>query len=352
MPHIVFHAICKIGLGHIARLSVIQRRLTEKRPDLEMEAICHSTKESDFFTCKYTAIGSKGRDLLGALRIRGLTGFLNILQSRLNPKKRKTVIFDVKFSSRIAKRLRSGGHQTVLLQQVFIPNKMVTRLRRALGCFDYILLPYQPEEIEFHYAKHPEVWGLLQSKNIIAIGPIVRPVQRTDDTEKVIFTLGAGGQHAKEAPEYSVQRMLEHYVEAAHILHNAGYKNLYLAKGPLMNIDIDLGPLTVLETMGLPNLFGPKTRVVTRGTYNLGWEAIAAGATLITTERSATSFEYADSRNQFLADQGYAYKAAMNGPALAQAIMQSPPANLAEITAILHAGKAHDHIESIVTQPI
>lgn len=252
----------------------------------------------------------------------------------------------------MAKRLHFGGHQTILIQQVFKPTEMLRKLHQAINYFDYILLPCQPEEIEFHYKEHDELWMLLQHESIQAIGPIARTSQLSDDKEKVIFTLGGGGQHGKEKQEYSIQALIGHYVEAAHILSEAGKKNLYLAKGPLMKVLPDLGPLIPLETMQLPDHFGPNTRVVTRGTYNLGWETIATGSTLITTERSGTSFEYTNSRNAYLAEKGYAYNAEMNGPALAEIILRDPPPHLAEGKALIDNQLGLKTIASILSQPL
>ena len=153
-----------------------------------------------------------------------------------------------------------------------------------------------------------------------------------------------------ESPEYHVEALLDNYIEAARILHEAGTTNLYLAKGPLMNTNVDLGHLHVLETMDLPNHFGSNTKVVTRGTYNLGWEAIASGSTLITTERSATTFEYVNNRNQYLSDQGYAYAAEMNGRAIANAVLQERPKHLSEISTALNTSTALENIKVILSK--
>ena len=114
-----------------------------------------------------------------------------------------------------------------------------------------------------------------------------------------------------------------------------------------MDTDLDLGHLQTLETMSLPDLFGPKT-VVTRGTYNLTWEAIAAGADLVTTERSQISDEYSDSRNRYLAERAYAHRASLNGAALAEAILQGPPAHLPEAQALVNARPGLDRLAEVL----
>lgn len=330
MSHVIFYGINGVGLGHIARLSVIQRHLNEHSPAISTHALCRSSMGSLFFTCPCTEVGARGRDLGKALGIRGISGTMHLLQSRFIPSKRKTVIFDSMWSKRVLKLLRRGKYQTILIMESFKPDNMYETLRDAFHYFDYIFFPCQPEELAFHYQSHEKLWSILQHQKFQAVGPFVRSIDKSDNSEKVIFTLGGGGEHVGEDPKYSIQGYLEQYIKAANILHQAGKKNLFLAKGPLMEVNIDLGPLKLLDTMKLPEHFGPNTTVVTRGTYNLTWEAIAQGAKLVTTRRSTVLLEHAESRNQFLKEQGYAYYTELDGEALAEAILQGMPANLCE----------------------
>ena len=336
MPHIVFVGINGVGVGHIARLSVIQRFLAKHNPTSSSEALCRSSMGPSFFTCPCTNV-PKGRDLTKALNIRGLPGLINLLQSRINPSKRKTIVFDTWWSRSVVKKLKFGRHRTVVIMESFKPNEMLSILNKSNKFIDKVYFPCQAEEIEYHYKEHPALWSLLQDPKYEAIGPFVRAAETSDDTEKVIFTLGGGGDNKDEDPRYSIRGYIEQYVEAARILHEAGKTNLYLAKGPLMDIDLDLGHLKVLETMKLPNHFGSNTTVITRGTYNLTWEAIQAGAKLVTTTRSAVLPEFSDSRNQYLESKGYAYQSEMNGAALAEAILRDTPHKLAEATSLVNA---------------
>ncbi len=347
MSHIIFYAINGVGLGHIARLSVVQRHLESHNPDHSVEALCRSTMGSMFFTCPCTNVPRR-RDLTKALGIRGVSGLYNLLQTRLRPAKRKTVFFDTYWSNSVVKRLKAGGHRTILIMQSFKPDAMFEALQLANRLFDHVFFPCEAEELEYHYKSHPKLWALLQQDKFEALGPFVREADQRDQTEKVIFTLGGGGEHDNEDPAYSVHAYLEQYVETAHILHAAGKTNLYLAKGPLMTPDIDLGPLQVLETMSLPDLFGENTCVVTRGTYNLGWEAMAAGAKLVATTRSAISAEHADSRNQYLASKQYSYCAPLNAKALAKAILQDKPAKLQEATQLVNARQGLSRLTEVI----
>jgi hypothetical protein len=336
MSHIVFFGINGIGLGHIARLGAIQCYLADTHPEYSTEALCRSTMGDRFFTCPCTNV-PKGRDLTKALGIRGISGFFNIIFSKLIASRRKTVVFDTWWSRSVIRKLKRGGHRTVLVMQSFKPDDMYSILSTAPECFDHIFFPCQPEEIRFHYKSHEKLWALLQDPKFEAVGPFVRPADKSDNTEKVIFTLGGGGGKDDEDPRYSVRSYIEQYVEAARILHEAGKTNLYLAKGPLMEVDVDLGHLKVLETMKLPDHFGPHTTVITRGTYNLTWEAIQAGAKLVATTRSAVLPEFSDSRNRYLESCGYAYQSEMTGAALAEAILHENPINLEEATDLVNA---------------
>ena len=335
-PHTIYFGINGVGLGHIARLSVVQRYMAEHHPDNRAEALCRSTMGSTFFTCTCTNV-PKGRDLANALGIRGPMGFINVLRARFFPANRKTVVFDTWWSRSVVKKLKFGKHRTVAIVESFKPEDMLQILDKADGCIDHIFFPCQPEEIEFHYKDHPKLWALLQQKKYMAVGPFVRPAEASDTAENIIFTLGGGGENIDEDPRYSIRGYMEQYVEAARMLQKAGKTNLYLAKGPLMEIDIDLGPLEVLETMQLPNHFGPNSTVIARGTYNLCWEAIAAGSKLITTTRSAVLPEFSDSRNAYLDQCGYAYQSDMTGGALAEAILRDKPAHLIEAMELVNA---------------
>ncbi len=336
MSHIVFFGINGIGLGHIARLGAIQRYLTDAHPDATVEALCRSTMGDNFFTCPCKNV-PKGRDLAQALGVRGFPGMINTLSSKYIPSRRKTVVFDTWWSRSIIKKLKRGGHRTVLVMQSFKPDDMHDILRIAPECFEHVFFPCQPEEIEYHYKSHDKLWALLQNPIFQAVGPFVRPLDKTDETEKVIFTLGGGGEKEGEDPRYSIRGYLEQYDKAAKILRGKGKENLYLAKGPLMDDDIDLKHLETIETMQLPNHFGSNTTVITRGTYNLTWEAIQAGAKLVTTTRSAILPEFSDSRNQYLETRGYAYQSEMEGAALAEAIQREKPIHLNEAYELVNA---------------
>lgn len=49
MSNLIFFGINGVGLGHIARLSVIQRHLTQSQPEITIEALCRSQKGACFF---------------------------------------------------------------------------------------------------------------------------------------------------------------------------------------------------------------------------------------------------------------------------------------------------------------
>jgi hypothetical protein len=266
-----------------------------------------------------------------------MRGYLNLLQSRLMADTRKTVVFDTFWSKGVVKKLKLGGHRTILIMESFKPDDMLEALLFAERYFDHVFFPCQAEEIRFHYQHHSELWALLKHEKFEPVDPFVRAVEKTDESEKVIFTLGGGGDHDNEDPKYTVRGYLEQYVEAARILRDAGKSSLYIAKGPLLTEKIDLHPLQPLETMRLPDHFGVNTTVITRGTYNLTWEAIAAGAKLVTCGVRTTSMELADGRNRYLAEQGYAYCANVDGRALADAVLLDPPARLPEGIRLINA---------------
>ena len=350
MSKIIFYGINGVGLGHLARLSLVQRHIEKKFPQHTTKAICRSSMGPIFFTCPCIEVGDRGRDLGNALNIRGVLGTLKLVVSRFIPNKRTTIFFDTMWHQRVLKRLHFGKHKTILITDVNKPEFMYKDLQLALQYFEHIFIPATQKELEFHYKDHPKLWELLKNKKCKAAGPFVRLTETSNQDEKVIFTLGGGGDHHNEGPKYSVQGYLEQFIKAAHKLSDAGLTNLYLAKGPLMDINIDLGPLKVLETMNLPEHFGPNTTVVTRGTYNLTWEAIAQGAKLVTTERSTLLKEYAESRNEFLEQEGYAYYAKLDGEKLANAILKETPKNLSAGQNLIMEQKGLQTVCAVITQ--
>jgi hypothetical protein len=88
---LIFYGINGIGLGHIARLSVIQKYLAQFHPVDSMHAVCRSSMGHKFFTCPITSIGPKRRDLMKALGLRGLTSYLELLHARFSTSNRKIV---------------------------------------------------------------------------------------------------------------------------------------------------------------------------------------------------------------------------------------------------------------------
>ena len=351
MSRILFYGINGVGLGHIARLSLVQRYLAHHYPEQSTEAICRSKMGPQFFTCPCISVGKRGREVKALLGVQGITWPLKALWARVFPSKRKTILLDTHWPRRLLNRLHASGHRTFLITEVNKPEILFEDLQKSMRYFEKIYFPSEWDELEFHYKEHPELWALLQHEKVEAIGPFVRITEKSDDGEKVIFTLGGGGDHDAEDPKYSVRGYIEEYVKAATILQDAGKTQLYLAKGPLMEIDVELGPLKVLETMNLPEHFGPNTTVVTRGTFNLCWETIAAGAKLVTTTRSTVLAEHAESRNAYLEQKGYAYYVELDGAALAEAILRNTPEQIDEGQALILAQPGLARIGQALTQP-
>lgn len=327
MQKVAFHAINGVGLGHVARLSTIQKYLCAQLPGLETRAYCRSRYGGDFFTCPCVHVPRRG-DLKRELGVAGLRGHLGILHERFFSSDKTTFVFDTFWSNSVAKLLKFAGHKLILVLQSHKPNEMFQVLSGAVHLFDHIIFPCEWQELEYHYKGYPELWRLIEDNDCMAVGPVVRTMDARDQEEKVIFTVGAGGDHKDEPEESSTAACIRTYVAAGELLHEAGRDNLYLAKGPLLDVEMDLGHLEVLETLQLPEYFGENTTVVTRGTYNLGWEAIAAGAKLVTSERSAVSSEHARGRNRYLDEMGYAYAAALEPEAIAEAVLRQAPAKV------------------------
>ena len=210
------------------------------------------------------------------------------------------------------------------------PEFMVDVLPAAMENFDQILFPCEQDELAHHYKDHAKIWKLLNAPCFNAIGPLARQFEPVDQKRRIIFSLGGGGEHPDEAPDFTVDAFLQRYRAAATILKDSGETELYLAKGPLLRAEHDIAPLIPLETMELPKYFNAQTAVISRGSYNLTWEAIAAGASLIATDVSTVSREAVASRNTYLAQQGYIHYAQLSGDSIAQAVKAGPPQHTIE----------------------
>lgn len=323
-----FYAINGIGLGHTARLSVIQNYLSKDQPDSDITAYCRSDKASQFFSCPCVTV-PKRRHFMKHMEILGLDWYVwPMMRRRAGQYSDRVVIFDSYWSNKVVTRLKYLGYKLVLVMESHKPEPMHEKMLQASNVFDRIYFPCSSEELEFHYFEHNALWRLLQGEQFKAVGPFVRKPYGSDPEPKIIFTLGGGGDHKNEDPRFRVENYIKEYARASEILQSRGLSNFLLAKGPYMNVDQSLGPMQILESMRLPDFFGESTVVVTRGAYNLSWEAIAAGARLVTTEFSAVSNEYIESRNRFLASRGYSHETALSGEAIADAILRDPPPNL------------------------
>lgn len=323
-----FYALNGIGLGHIARLSVIQNHLSEEMLGGDITAYCRSDKGALFFTCPCVPV-PKRRHFMKHMGIFGLDWYVAAkVRRQAGLYSNKVIIFDTFWSSKVVGRLKHLGYKLVLIMQSRKPQFMYAEMLRASEIFDKIYFPCEPEEVEFHYAQYKSLWELLRSDKFEAVGPFVRKPYGANQDQKIIFTLGGGGDHSNEDPKFLVENYIKEYVRACGFLQSRGMSNFFLAKGPYMDVDQDIGPIKILESLRLPDYFGPNTVVVTRGTYNLSWEAIAAGACLVTTERSAVDEEYAENRNRYLAYREYAHQAPLDGEMIANAILQGPPKNL------------------------
>jgi hypothetical protein len=163
----------------------------------------------------------------------------------------------------------------------------------------------------------------------ICIGPVARTA-KASPARRVIFTLGGGGEYWNLTGEISVARFMGEFRTAAETLKAKFDVEPIFAAGPLLNgADDSLAPFSVVRPQNLHEMFGPATVVVTRGGYNTCWEAIAAGAGLITVgEHLAHGVEDVGARGRFLAAEGLARHVTTDATAIIEACMaliERPP---------------------------
>jgi hypothetical protein len=281
---ILFYAINHVGLGHVARLSVVQRFLTQRKL-----ADCYFFSESrhaaEFFNCPGVLID--GEHANAKQRWRLLEAGVRRAVADVRP---DILVCDTYWSEAIGSisGLMSRGGRAVLMLRMTDSRLMRLRLREALTVFDTILLPHHPREIRWAYRNDPHLLRQLDSPQVVPIGPVCRvsralEVQGALRTKKeVIFSVGAGGEWPDASKANTIKTFMEAFAGASRLLTRHGHSKPTLAAGAFLRLTPDMrARFVVRRTASLHEHFSPRTTVVSRGGYNTTWEAVAARSRLV-----------------------------------------------------------------------
>lgn len=275
---ILFYAINHVGLGHVARLSVVQRFLSQR--DL---AECYFFSESRhagaFFSCPGVLVD--GEHVGASQRWRLLEAGLQRAIDEVRP---DILVCDTYWSEAAAciPRLIARGGRAVLMLRMTDSRLMALRLREALPVFDSVLVPHHPREIRWTYRNDQHLLRQLDSPQVVPIGPLCRTTTRPVSTAKIIFSVGAGGEWPGASKANTVGTFLGAFARASRLLTERGYPKPTLAAGTFLRLTPELeASFDVCRTTTLHQHFGPRTIVVTRGGYNTIWEAVAAHSPVV-----------------------------------------------------------------------
>jgi predicted glycosyltransferase len=314
---ILFYAINHVGLGHVARLSVMQRFITDNRL-----ADCHFFSESRhaaaFFSCPGVLI--EGEHAAGTDRWRLLEAGMRRAMEQVRP---DILVCDTYWSEAAAciPALHRRGGRAVLMLRMTDSRLMSLRLREAITTFDSILLPHHPREIRAAYRNQPELLRRLDSPQVVPIGPVCRTSDRRSNRREVIFSVGAGGEWPGASRANTIDTFLGAFQGASRLLLEHGHPRPTLAAGTFLRVTPELkSHFVIRQTTALHEHFGPRTIIVTRGGYNTTWEAISARSPIVLCG-SRNRLDDVKARSAFVQREGLGRSVAPDGEALFNAIV-------------------------------
>lgn len=275
---VLFYAINHVGLGHVVRLSVLQRFIS-RTGAADCRFFSESHHASSFFTCEGTLVdaGNATARQRWLLLETGLRRTVDVLK----PDVLVCDTYWVEAAPSIQAVQRRNG-RAVLLLRMTDSLLMAQRLAAAMPFFDSVLLPHHPDEVRWTYRGDSRLLRLLDSPQVAMIGPVCRAAATHGRRASIIFTVGAGGEWPGASKLNTVDAFIRAYVAASRLLTARGYAKPKLAAGKFLRLNDELeASFDVFRTNVLYRHFGPDTTVVTRGGYNTVWEAVAAKSRLV-----------------------------------------------------------------------
>lgn len=275
---VLLYAINHIGLGHVVRLSVIQRFLS-RRHIAECYFFSESRHAGAFFSCPGILVDGENVAASGRSRLNEAG-----LRRAIDEVRPDILVCDTYWpeaSGAMAGLIARGG-RAVLVLRMTDSRMMRLRLRAAVPLFDSILLPHHPREIRWTYRHDRALLRELDSPQVVPVGPLCRTARRPAKSANVIFSIGGGADWPGASKPNTRATFLGAFAGASRLMTEHGYAKPTLAAGTFLRLTPPLrASFDVCRTKSLHTHFGPRTIVVTRGGYNTVWEAVAARSSLV-----------------------------------------------------------------------
>ena len=318
---VLFYAINHVGLGHVARLSVVQRFMTERKL-----ADCYFFSESrhaaEFFTCPGVLIDAEHVSAKERWRLAEAG-----VRRAMRDVRPDVLVCDTYWSeaaSSIPDLLGRGG-RAVLMLRMSDSRLMRFRLREARELFDTILLPHHPREIRWAYRDDLRLLRQLDSPQVVPVGPLCRPIhpaRKRVSKAEIIFSVGAGGEWPDAGKANTIETFLGAFAGASRLLTKHGLPKPTLAAGAFLRLTPELKSRFVIRrTTALHEHFGPRTIVVSRGGYNTTWEAVSARSPLVVCG-TRNRLDDVKARSEFVQREGLGRSVIPDSDAIFRAIVE------------------------------
>lgn len=314
---VLFYAINHVGLGHVARLSVLQRFLTRHKL-AECRFFSESRHAAEFFNCPGVLLD--GEHMGPKTRWRLLEAGLRRAIDDVRP---DVLVCDTYWSEAVPSipELRRRGGRAVLILRMTDRRLMRLRLREGLTQFDSVLLPHHPRELRRAYRRDPDLLRRLDSPQVVPFGSLCRTAARPVTKAEVIFSVGAGGEWPRATKANTIETFLTAFADASRLLTEHGHAKPTLAAGAFLRVPPHLeGRFKVRRTTALHRHYGPQTIVVSRGGYNTFWESIAARSPLVVCG-SRNRLDDVKARGEFVRAEGLGRSVRPDGQDIYRAIV-------------------------------
>ncbi len=299
---ILFYAINGVGLGHVARLSVISKYITDTFQNSKINFYSNSPFASDFFGCQGDTLFIPNEVELSERKKLILSSF-NEAAERYQP---HIVVCDTYWPVPAINLLKKQGVRTVLIVRLISVSRACETLKSALEDFDLIIIPHLIEEIHALYGNDSQLVELIRHPKILISGPVARISSKVSkkNVSQVLFSLGGGGEYDRPKSSNTIESMKNIMYKTCEELIRKGIK-CFFARGPFLPDLKQLENWNILETLSLQEFINESTVMVSRAGYNTCWETLGAGGRLLLIG-DHVGFEDVEKRGNFLEELGLA----------------------------------------------
>jgi UDP-N-acetylglucosamine--N-acetylmuramyl-(pentapeptide) pyrophosphoryl-undecaprenol N-acetylglucosamine transferase len=299
VSRILFYAINGVGLGHVARLSVVANAIGRAHPDLDLCFHSNSPAAGSFFDCPGTI------DLAAASSPASQYALTSqAFERAVAEHAPDLIVCDTHWPEKLNAMRRSMRRAIVLrMPDAGYAAKVMAF---ATETFDAVVLPHSRAAIDEWLVPDPAACPFMDHPAVQIVGPLARVATvHAMRSARVLFLLGGGGEYEGAPPVESLVARLHNV--ATH-LRRCGVRS-QIVQGPFMKFEVPPGPWDILRTYDVPEYIDERTVVVARPSYNSCAEAVAAGARLVIVGENNGYHEDAVGRAKWLEASGLAVRA-------------------------------------------